>query len=123
MSAADTEQRPTKKRRFFVEQSPVAERSLGVEHGFQDQGGISLDTSLTISGANDSTYALSTSHDDGKGIKPSVDNNDRANDNARQENGTFDTSLFESVVGERLDLESIQCIREMAGDNMERGSY
>ena len=123
MSFADAEQRPAKKRRFFVEQSPVAERSLGIEHGFQDRSESLLDTSLTISPVDDSTYPISASYDHGKSSKVAVENHDRVNETTSQEDGTFDGNLFESVVGERLDPEGTRRIREMAGDNMERGSY
>lgn len=124
MSAAETEhQRPVKKRRFFVEQSPVAERSLARENCFHDQSNDILETSLSISGADDSTYAASTSHDDDKVPEISVESHGDINENTGHENGTFDAKLFESVVGAVLDSESTRCIREMAGDSMERGSY
>lgn len=107
MSLADAQPPPAKKRRFFVEASPVAERSLDApsrstseSHGALDHDGRLLE-------------------DDGlrdRGLQTGTDNVSATNGGAG-----FDMALFESVTGDSLDRDGIRRLHEASGGNLERG--
>lgn len=101
MSVAEVDQRPRKKRRFFVEDSPPPRENLGSEE-FKD-----ADTSLT--------EGLSTSSTRAAGHKDATAG---LNDQASQIR--FDKSLFESFVGQEVASTVIDRLQEVAGNNMER---
>ncbi|KAL8649202.1 MAG: hypothetical protein Q9210_004542 [Variospora velana] len=101
MSVAEVDQRPRKKRRFFVEDSPPPEEKLGSQQ-FKD-----ADTSLT--------EGLSTSSTGAAGNKDAT-----AGFNGQASQITFDKSLFESFVGQEVASTVIDRLQEVAGNDMER---
>ncbi|KAL8987701.1 MAG: hypothetical protein Q9177_003117 [Variospora cf. flavescens] len=101
MSVAEVDQRPRKKRRFFVEDSPPPRENLGSEQ-FKD-----ADTSLT--------EGLSTSSTGAAGHKDAT-----AGFNGQASQIGFDKSLFESFVGQEVASTVIDRLQEVAGNNMER---
>ncbi|KAL8969123.1 MAG: hypothetical protein Q9197_004510 [Variospora fuerteventurae] len=101
MSVAEVDQRPRKKRRFFVEDSPPPRENLGSEQ-FKD-----ADTSLT--------EGLSTSSTGAAGHKDVT-----AGFNGQASQIGFDKSLFESFVGQEVASTVIDRLQEVAGNNMER---
>ena len=108
MNTLDIDQRPAKKRRFFVEDSPEPERAL----------------SATSSPLND---ALSTANTTPQEIllEPKSSQTDLDIHNGIDEAGSdpstgFDKETFESFVGERVPPPTFNKLREVSGDNMER---
>ena len=111
MSVAEIDQRPRKKRRFFVEDSPPPETgatsSLG-ENGINGSGA----TEFGKTGPTDipsSSPSPGTSH--------GVLNKDRVD---HQDQTAFDKSLFESFVGQSVAVNVVDRLREVAGNDMER---
>ena len=105
MSFADAQPPPAKKRRFFVDASPIADRSCDLpsriaadEHGAVDLG----------SAAAAST-AIGSETDHGR---PST----------LQADVGFDRGLLETIVGESLDSNAVRRLREASGNNTERGN-
>lgn len=111
MSAPDVEERPHKKRRFFADDPPVAERTSQREMSLPD-GGVLFEESPNT------PARLNTS---GK-VQPLPDFNAHcdATATAKEETNGFDKQLFESFVGEEVPADVMQRLREAAGDSMER---
>lgn len=111
MSFADADERPAKKRRFFVEESPIADRTLNPEPSLPDE----------IDALPETVPDIETPRwdpDDGDEAHPG-EHNAQDGDAA----GGFDTELFASVVGEELPASTIQRLRELSGNDMQRGGY
>ncbi|KAF2421570.1 DNA repair protein, RAD5 [Tothia fuscella] len=89
MSYGDLEQRPAKKRRFFVEDSPEKDNTLSAEASLPDEI-----NALDQSAGNTASGFV--------------------------REGEFDVSLLESFVGEPLSLETIEKLKDLSGNNVER---
>lgn len=113
MSTIDSDQPPAKKRRFFVEQSPISEQVLRGESGLPDQSDVLVNTpSLSTTEGRDSTSA-----------DIPVEHYGEANGREPPPGGRFDEEIFQTVTGEKLDSEMARRLREAAGDDMERGRF
>ena len=120
MSFVDIE-RPAKKRRFFVEQSPIAEQSFGAESGPNPKTSHLPNTALATEG-NDPSITLNGFHDDGDDIhKIPVSGGGNEDEHIHDGSQDFDASLLESVVGEKLSPETTRRLRKAAGGDLERG--
>jgi DNA repair protein RAD5 len=92
MDGVDLEQRPAKKRRFFVEDSPVHDSSLSGEPSLPDEV-----NALPETGRRD----------------------ERATDFASSDG--FDVTLLCSFVGEQLPEETLSKLRELSDGDVQRG--
>ena len=104
MSSVDIEERPAKKRRFFVDDSPIADRTL--QH--EPSSGEEMD-------------ALQKTIPNGKSINSTdlvEDHRDLDNNGASEE---FDPELFAGVVGEQVPPSVIQKLKDLSGSDMQRG--
>ena len=111
MSFADIDQRPAKKRRFFVEGSPDSASPCFPPDTTNEQADTPLTTHTTESLADGPRVSSSQTEPDSP-----IRNDSR--DNTHGEG--FDANLLESFVGEKLEKEVLQRLRELAGDNIER---
>ncbi|KAI4243384.1 MAG: hypothetical protein L6R40_003556 [Gallowayella cf. fulva] len=97
MSVEEIDQRPRKKRRFFVEDSPPLEENPASQLPHESlQADTTLSTDNPTNGSN--YHSLQAS----------------------QSQAGFDKSLFESFIGEEVASTVIERLRNVAGDNMER---
>lgn len=97
MSFADLDERPSKKRRFFVDDSlsaatPLKQTRVATTH--EDEAGI-VEQKHTPVIAQDAPEP-----------QPTIE---------------FDSSLLESIAGEKLQAETIQILRDLSENNIERG--
>jgi len=97
MSFGDLEERPAKKRRFFVDDSPVVDRTLSEEPSATDE-------------ANAFPEAPSA---------PSTAPQQRGVGDVTSE--AFDGDLLENFLGEHLPYSTVQRLKELSGDDIERG--
>ncbi len=108
MAGLDIDQRPAKKRRFFVEDSPEPERTLF----------------STVSPLNDALSTANTTPQETP-IEPNSSQTDLSIHNSKDEatvdasNG-FEKETFESFVGDKVAPATFNKLREVSGDNMER---
>ena len=111
MSQADVEQRPAKKRRFFVEESPIADRTVYATSSHEE-------TTASAGDASQSTGIQGPT----KTIRYSADQVNISQDVGKREvqKEGFDTELFASFVGEQVPEETMERLRAASGDNMER---
>jgi hypothetical protein len=121
MSFADAQPPPAKKRRFFVETSPITEKKFvsaplpASKDDDDDDGG---EGPLSEGSLDD--------HVSGDVLPPRESSGGRRKDGAKAETtsgspSAFDAAVFESITGVSLDADSMKRLREVAGDNMERG--
>ncbi|KAL8916681.1 MAG: hypothetical protein Q9208_008381 [Pyrenodesmia sp. 3 TL-2023] len=103
MSVAEIDQRPRKKRRFFVEDSPPPEDTVSPQQPNQE---------ATVS-VDNQRPASSSTNGAAKGAVP----DGFAGQGAQI---GFDKSLFESFVGQEVASTAFDRLRELAGDDMER---
>ncbi|KAL8705693.1 MAG: hypothetical protein Q9201_001213 [Fulgogasparrea decipioides] len=112
MSVAEIDQRPRKKRRFFVEGSPPPEEKLTSQTwGNGDAAG-----KTSIHGEIHSTTETSVSSSS-DGIGNDVSSHGPTHSPSQ---AGFDQSLFESFVGQQVAPSVIDQLREVARDDMER---
>ena len=112
MSYPDVEERPLKKRRFFADESPVAEKTSWPEPSLPNGDVLSEKSPNTPARQNTPSKFLSGSSQTGA---------DAAHEHEPiEETGGFDKQLFESFVGEEVPPDVMQRLREAAGDSMER---
>jgi DNA repair protein RAD5 len=95
---AELEQRPAKKRRFFVEDSPVHDSSLNAEPSLPDEV--------------DALPEAHQSHGEGE---------EQGHEENLTSNG-FDVDLLSSFVGESLPGETVSKLRELSGGDIQRGN-
>ncbi|KAK8220148.1 DNA helicase rad5 [Zalaria obscura] len=93
MSFADGPERPTKKRRFFVEDSPVQDHSFAAEPSLPDE----------INALPETTSDATTTQDPG-----------------RHDKTLFDPELFTFIIGEELPSSTISKLQEMSGGSVDR---
>ena len=113
MSVSNIDQRPTKKRRFFAEESPVEEKPVYPNVFTTDQPDASSKPS------NTTTETISDT------APPTSSQTNRYTHNGAGDavqNGTigFDKDTFESFVGDKVVAATFEKLREVSGDNMER---
>ncbi|KAL8706037.1 MAG: hypothetical protein Q9225_007989, partial [Loekoesia sp. 1 TL-2023] len=112
MSVAEIDQRPRKKRRFFVEDSPPPEEKISKQ--FSGSEHIS-GTATVDSGSHLETPRPTSSST----IGTANDTPQNEADGRRNQTG-FDKTLFESFVGQEVASTVIDQLQEVAGDDMER---
>jgi DNA repair protein RAD5 len=98
MSFGDVQERPAKKRRFFVDDSPIVDRTLTAEASLPDDI-----SALPEIGSATTTIPQESS--EANGISEE-----------------FDADLLSSFVGEHLPATTVQKLRELSGNNIERGA-
>lgn len=108
MANLDIDQRPAKKRRFFVEDSPEPEPNL----------------SSTASPLNDALFTANTTPQDTL-FEPNSSQTDLSVHNGKDENSEdasnkFEKETFESFVGDKVTPATFDKLREVSSDNMER---
>ncbi len=108
MDDLDIDQRPTKKRRFFVEDSPEPERTI----------------SSTTSPLNDALSTANTTPQETL-LEPNSSLTDLSIHNDKDRKAVnastgFEKETFESFVGDKMAPATFDKLREMSGDNMER---
>lgn len=96
MSSADLQERPAKKRRFFVEDPPEeTDQSLNSEKTLPDEI-------------------------PGEALNAEPEQTENEGDVAEPAVG-FDSELFTNIVGETLDENSLRIIREQSNNDLQRG--
>lgn len=115
MSYPDVEQRPAKKRRFFVEDSPVADRALYHEPSLADELN-------ALPEASPATHTTGTVNDDSRLSSSQTDASTHSQPAPPPTNGLggFDKELFANFVGQDVPTETLEKLRLVAGENMER---
>lgn len=98
MSFEDIQERPAKKRRFFVEDSPVAEKSVKIEDSTSD----SNNATPNITPQSSSTRPL------------------QERDSNVVSDG-FDVDLLNGIAGEELPSSIVDKLKKLSGNNIERG--
>jgi DNA repair protein RAD5 len=102
MSYGDLEERPAKKRRFFVDDSPPPDPTLAAEPSFPDE--------------------LNALPESVQGPAATAGPTDRNGGAAESVDG-FDPSLLASFIGEQLPEPTIQRLKELSGNSIERGMF
>ncbi len=115
MSQADVEQRPAKKRRFFVEDSPIADRTGFAASSVPDKTDESQEISTSTRTGETFANAYGQSLD-----QVNIEKDVKVVEGNKLQNEGFDTELFASFVGEQVPEETMEMLRVAAGDNMER---
>ena len=115
MSCPDVEQRPAKKRRFFVEDPPIEDCTPYREPALPDELDALPETSPSTRTRETSIDGvhLSSSQTDISTLP-----NGMGSDSGVEEG--FDNALFESFVGCTVSPGTLQKLRRVAGDDMER---
>lgn len=108
MDSLDIDQRPAKKRRFFVEDSPEPERTVFSTASPHNDALSTANTTLheKLLEPNSSQTDLSI-HDGKDGMDVDASKN-------------FEKETFESFVGDKVAPATFDKLREVSGDNMER---
>ena len=114
MTFPDIEQRPVKKRRFFVDDPPVEDQTLRSKPTLTDETSVLPDTSPRTRETSTEGIQLHSSQTELSAYEESHSRPDSS------ENVGFDKALFESFVGEAVPIEALQKLRKLAGDDMER---
>ncbi|KAI9879880.1 MAG: DNA helicase rad5 [Pleopsidium flavum] len=115
MSQADVEQRPAKKRRFFVEDSPIADPAAYAASSSPNKPEVvpGIASSIRTEGTSENQYGQASTQNK---VRQNVD----VVEGNKVQNEGFDTELFASFVGEKVDEETMERLRVAAGDNLER---
>ncbi|OCK82335.1 hypothetical protein K432DRAFT_402989 [Lepidopterella palustris CBS 459.81] len=100
MSSADIEERPAKKRRFFVDDSPIADRTLHHQPSLPDE----ID-------------ALPDTLPDAQPVDLTQDDEDHE---SGPDSEGFDSELFASVIGERVPLSTLQKLKNLSDNDIQR---
>ena len=115
MSFTNVEQRPVKKRRFFIDESPVVDQPLYSEPSLPDELNALPEASPSIrtrQSSNEGSRLPSSQTD----ITPPS----HAELSFDKSPTGFNRKLFASFVGEDVSENVMQRLRELAGDDMER---
>lgn len=99
MDFADLEQRPAKKRRFFVEDSPIHDSSLNDEPPLPDE----------VNALPEATREDGETQQPGQGDKLASDG--------------FDIGLLSNFVGEQLPEDIVTRLRGASGGDVQRGNF
>ena len=110
MSFADLEGRPSKKRRFFVEESPE-DATLTLESTLPDEinSPRHVESNTTGSGSRPDQGAGRNS------IHAEQGNSDTPSN-------AFDVDLFVSIVGENVSNEAVEKLQQMCGNDVQQGT-
>ena len=103
MNFADTSERPAKKRRFFVDDSPVQDGSLSGEPTLPDEVNALPETNGTSYGLGIQQQDENTAPQD---EKPAADE--------------FDNGMLAAFIGEDLPPSTIDALKSVSGGNIER---
>lgn len=98
MNFGKIEERPAKKRRFFVEDSPVADRTVKIGDSKSDGNNATPD----ITPQSSSTGSLQER--DSNGVSDG-----------------FDVELLNGIAGEELPTSVVDKLKKLSGNNIERG--
>lgn len=98
MSFGDIEERPAKKRRFFVEDSPIADKTVKIEDSNLDESNATPD----ITPQSSSTGPLQER--DANGVSDG-----------------FDVELLNGIAGEELPTSIVEKLKKLSDNNIERG--
>lgn len=99
MDFAELEQRPAKKRRFFVEDSPVHDSTLNPEPSLPGEINAPPESART-------------------------DEEQQEQEQEKQLNSDgFDVDILSSFVGEQLPDQTISKLKELSGGDIQRGEY
>ena len=111
MNVQQVEQRPVKKRRFFVEDSETSTCQKRNSPGTE----FSTKTEVSKKAADLATGVIDHNHDDNV--------NGHTHDFVRDSNiqDLLDPNAFRAVVGEDVTEDVIETIREMSGNSLTRG--
>lgn len=115
MSFADAE--PPPKRRRFFDEPEEEEEALDADAGLPEPV-VVFDTGVSIvevevgNAARRPVKAASTAP---------LSRQQRGNGESRRRKEPFDTGTLESIIGEKLDAETVSKLREAAGGDMQRG--
>ena len=112
MSFPETEEPPTKKRRFFTEKSEIFDPSLTRGHSISDEFDASERGSALF---GDDTPETSSRDELENGCNWSSGVASR-----RESNEGFDKETFESFIGDTITSEMMRRLRDASGDNLER---
>ena len=115
MSYVDIEQRPTKKRRFFVDEPELPDASPPSEPARQNDDGALPDTSPSIRTRESSVDGahLPSSQTD-------LSTNYNTTPKVGKSNDGFDKNLLESFVGQSIPSETLEKLHVISGGNVER---
>ena len=113
MSSADVAERPAKKRRFFVDDSPLEDNTFYSEPALPDELNAPPET---VQGTHESY----TSRDGAKVSSNPTDVSINSKGFLDKNDEGFNQELFESFVGGTVSTDSMQKIRQVSGDDMER---
>ena len=115
MNCVDFEQRPAKKRRFFAEEPPIDDQTLQSEPSLPDEINALSDIPHPAQSSDlsaDNTQVFSGRTD--------INTHLRGTSTGHQSEDGFDKDLFESFVGGAVLPETLEKLRDMAGNDMER---
>ena len=104
MSSVDIEERPAKKRRFFIDDSPIADRTFQHEPS-SGEGIDALQKTIPNGKPIDSTDLAEHYRD--------LDSNGAGEE--------FDSELFAGVIGEQVPPSVIQKLKDLSGSDLQRG--
>lgn len=115
MSYPDVEQRPAKKRRFFVEDPPVADSTLYQKTSLANE-------IRALPEASSATHTSGTASDDDRLSSSQTNASTYIQTTPPTANGVsgFDKELFASFVGQDVPTETLEKLRLVAGNDMER---
>jgi len=102
MSYREREERPAKKRRFFVEDPPIDGRSVIPDAPTPDESA-------------DNAPQIHTPQSSSRPTSPG-----QSNENSIALNG-LDVETLNAIVGEELSFEIVEKLRKLSGNNTERG--
>lgn len=110
MSLGHVEERPRKKRRFFVDDAPVADKTLDADVSLPDEPNA---LPQTFPDPQEVKEEDDTAYQNGSAVyqKENPDGSHKG----------FDIDTFTSVVGEAVPPATIERLRSIAGGNLERG--
>ncbi|KAI9808094.1 MAG: DNA helicase rad5 [Pycnora praestabilis] len=122
MSFTDIEQPPAKKRRFFAEESPVADSTFHPEPSLPDEINALPESSpsLRIRASSSDVQDRTISDKDGEQDGTSKYSKRDAPQSTNGVTEGFDTKLFASFAGEEVAPDILKRLREVSGDNVER---
>ena len=114
MSAPEVQERPHKKRRFFIDESPIVEKTPYLETSTSNGDVLSEESPNTPTRQNSPGKVQSVSS------HPNFNPHGEDAAMAKEQTSSFDQQMFESFVGEEVPADVMQRLKETAGDSMER---
>lgn len=96
MNFKDFDERPAKKRRFFVDDEPAADETLSHKPALPHEATADADVAAKSSASHSQQNAHSLA---------------------------FDADLFASFVGEKLSADTLKKLQEVSGNDIQRGRH